>query len=113
MHWYMRAISNYANFTGRARRREYWWFFFVSFWILVILSTIGRALDLDGLLALLFSLMMLTPALALHLRRLHDTGRSGWWLTIIFVPGVGGIVLFLFMVLDSQNGQNRYGPRPK
>jgi uncharacterized membrane protein YhaH (DUF805 family) len=66
-----------------------------------------------SVLALIYQLAVLLPALAVSVRRLHDTGRSGWWLLISFVPLLGGLVLFIFLVLDSQAGLNQFGPDPK
>jgi uncharacterized membrane protein YhaH (DUF805 family) len=106
-------------FEGRARRREYW--FFVLFYILisVVLSMVDRVLGLYneaygmGPLGGIFCLAVLIPSIAVGVRRLHDTGRTGWWLLIGFIPLIGAIVLIVFFVLDSQPGTNAYGPNPK
>src|SRR4051794_8393565 len=66
-----------------------------------------------GLLSGLYSLAVLLPSIAVTVRRLHDTGRSGWWILISLIPIIGGIVLLVFMVLDSEPGVNQYGPNPK
>lgn len=66
-----------------------------------------------GILGTLYSFAILIPAIAVSIRRLHDTGRSGWWFLICFIPLIGTIVLFVFMVLDSEPGENQYGPNPK
>ena len=119
MNWYLQALKKYTVFTGRARRREYW--FFVLFNILIsaalsIVDFFTGTYSADyhtGLLGGLYSLGVLLPAIAVTIRRLHDTGRSGWWILIVLVPIIGGIVLLIFMVLDSQTGDNEYGPSPK
>ena len=119
MNWFMAVLRKYAVFEGRARRREYW--FFVLFYILisVVLAVVDRMLGTYveaygmGALGALFCLGLLIPSIAVGVRRLHDTGRSGWWLLIGFIPLIGMIVLIVFFVLDSQPGTNAYGPNPK
>ena len=119
MNWFMTVLRKYAVFEGRARRREYW--FFVLFYILIsiVLAVVDRMLGLYnetygmGALGALFCLGVLIPSIAVGARRLHDTGRSGWWLLIGFIPLIGAIVLIVFFVLDSQPGTNAYGPNPK
>lgn len=118
MNWYLDAWKNYANFQGRARRKAFW--MFVLFNIIAILalgfieSMVGLRGDSGyGILSGLYSLAVLLPSLALAVRRLHDTGRSGWWILIGLVPLVGGIILIVLYALDSQPGANQYGPNPK
>ena len=130
MNWYLEVLKKYAVFDGRSRRKEYW--FFVLFNILVSMvilmiggvlvaigghaddpATIGPKLALIYGLYALYSLAVLLPGLGVSIRRLHDTGRSGWLLLLAFVPFVGGIILLVFMFQDSQPGPNQYGPNPK
>jgi uncharacterized membrane protein YhaH (DUF805 family) len=106
MNWYLDAWKNYVNFQGRARRKAYWMFVLFNIIALVILSLIEGALGLSGQ----NGYGILT---ALAVRRLHDTGRSGWWILIGLVPLIGPIVLIVFYVTDSQPGTNQYGPNPK
>lgn len=118
MHWYLDVLKKYTVFQGRARRKEYWMFTLFSFLIYIALATIDGILGMGGeggagLFTMLYSLAVLLPSLAVAIRRLHDTGRSGWWLLISLVPIVGGIVLLVFLVLDSQPVSNQYGPNPK
>jgi uncharacterized membrane protein YhaH (DUF805 family) len=110
--------QKYVDFSGRARRSEYW--FFVLFYVIVrlvaniidaIIGTRGFAGN-QGLLGTLVALALLLPGLGVGVRRLHDTGRSGWWLLIGLIPLVGAIVLIVFFVQDSQP-DNQYGPNPK
>lgn len=108
------VLSKYTDFSGRARRSEYWYWslamfltFFVVGMIMVTSSTLGTLLEVVLLLAVLL------PSLAVTVRRLHDTGRSGWMCLISLVPLVGGLVLLVFTVSDSTPGPNRYGPAPK
>lgn len=112
MYWYLEVLKKYAVFSGRARRREYWMFFLVNFIVGLVLAVIGRVLDLE-ILQYLYSLAVLLPGLGVAVRRLHDTGRSGWWLLISLVPLIGAIVLLVFLVSDSQPDTNQYGPNPK
>lgn len=119
MNWYLQALKKYAVFEGRARRKEYW--FFVLFNVLalvalgmldVLLGTYSEETEV-GLFSGLYALAVLIPSLAVTVRRLHDTNRSGWWVLIHFIPIIGAIVMLVFTVLDSQPGANRFGPNPK
>lgn len=116
--------SNYRNFKGRARRSEYW---FVQLFLVVVnlaAAAIDFALmdgDVDrfiangggGIVGLILILATITPALAVLIRRLHDTGRSGWWALMLLIPVAGAIVLLVFTVEDSEAKENSYGPSPK
>lgn len=114
-----KALSNYANFSGRARRSEYWWFFLFVLLGNAILGLIDAALfgtAPDGspvsLLGGIFSLAMLLPNLAVGARRLHDIDRTGWWLLIALVPVLGALVLIFFFVQRGTDGPNRFGADP-
>ena len=118
MNWYLEALKKYAVFDGRARRREYW--FFVLFNILitiallfidVFMATMEPQAGL-GLLSGLYTLGVLIPSIAVLVRRLHDTNRSGWWFLLAFVPLLN-LVLLVFMFLDGTAGDNDYGRDPK
>jgi len=113
MNWYLEVLKKYAVFSGRARRAEYWMFFLFNFIVAFVLGFIEGIFGGPGILASLYSLAVFLPGLAVTARRLHDTNRSGWWLLISFIPLVGIIVLFVFMVLESQAGENKYGSNPK
>jgi uncharacterized membrane protein YhaH (DUF805 family) len=118
MNWYMAVLKKYAEFTGRARRKEYWMFALINFLICVVLVVIDVQSGMSnpmglGVLSGLYSLAVFVPSLAVSVRRLHDTDRSGWWLLILLVPLIGAIVFLVFMLLDSQPGENRHGPSPK
>jgi uncharacterized membrane protein YhaH (DUF805 family) len=106
------VLSKYAVFAGRARRSEYWWYTLFSLIVSIVVSIIDKAIG-NPVLELLVSLALLLPTLGVSIRRLHDTGRSGWWLFIVLIPIVGWIVLIVFYCQDSQPGQNSYGPSPK
>jgi uncharacterized membrane protein YhaH (DUF805 family) len=114
MNWYLDVIKNkYATFSGRARRKEYWMFFLINILVAIALAIIEAILGLPGILGGIYALALLIPGIAVTVRRLHDTGRTGWWILIGLVPVIGFIVLLVFMVLDSQPGDNAYGPNPK
>jgi uncharacterized membrane protein YhaH (DUF805 family) len=114
--WYLDVLKKYAVFGGRARRREYWMFTLINIIIVVLLGMIEGVLGIStgqSILATIYSLAVLLPAIAVGVRRLHDTDRSGWWMLIGLVPILGALVLLIFAVQDSQPGQNRFGPNPK
>ena len=113
MNYYLDVLKKYAVFSGRARRKEYWMFFLFNIIIGFAIGLVEGFLGTMGILAIMYTLGVLIPGLAVAVRRLHDTDRSGWWLLIAFVPIIGGIILLVFMVSDSQPGENRFGPNPK
>ncbi|WP_405429614.1 DUF805 domain-containing protein [Micromonospora sp. NBC_00617] len=113
------VFSQYVGFTGRARRSEYWWFALFSILVGIVTAILDNALGLTfeggstGFIGLVAYLVLLLPSLAVAVRRLHDTDRTGWWLLIGLVPLVGAIVLLVFFVSDSKPGANRFGASPK
>jgi uncharacterized membrane protein YhaH (DUF805 family) len=115
--WYMQVLKKYAVFSGRARRRDYWffilWYVIISIGLAIIDTVAGLRIGNAGVLQSLYALAVLIPGLAVTVRRLHDTGRTGWWVLIVFIPLIGMIVLLVFMFLDSQAGENEHGPAPK
>ncbi|WP_257555319.1 DUF805 domain-containing protein [Sphingobium sp. CFD-2] len=133
MEWMLLPLRRYAKFSGRARPREYWMFV-----LFLLLCYIGVAM-VEGILGLsttdhwfqrgpwwagagystrggpltgLFALAMIIPHIAVSVRRLHDTDRSGWWLLIVFFPIIGSIVLLIFFIMSGTRGPNRFGPDP-
>ncbi|MFO1279738.1 MAG: DUF805 domain-containing protein [Burkholderiaceae bacterium] len=100
---FVTCLKKYADFSGRATRSEYWWFVLCEVLILGIASLISDWLP--GL----FALALVLPALAVGARRLHDTGRSGWWLLLMLVPFIGGLFLLYWAVLPSQPSANAFG----
>ncbi len=105
------VLTQYATFSGRARRAEYWWFALFSVVVVLVAAIIDVAIGFP-LVQLVVSLGLIVPGLAVGVRRLHDTDRSGWWLLLGLVP-FGGIVLLVFYCLEGLRGPNRYGPDPK
>jgi uncharacterized membrane protein YhaH (DUF805 family) len=112
MSWYLAVLKKYAVFSGRASRSEYWYYALFTVIVSIILSAVDGMIG-TAVLAGLYALATFLPSLGVGIRRLHDGGRSGWWLLIAFVPLVGFIVLIVFFVQDSQPGDNQYGPNPK
>ena len=117
MSWFLLAMKRYAEFSGRSRRSEYWYFLLFVILISIALGIVdgilAAAIGFGGLLSILFGLGIIIPSLAVSVRRLHDTGRSGWWYLINFVPLIGVIIFIVFAIQDSTNGPNQYGPSPK
>ena len=118
MNWFLMALKKYADFKGRSQRSEYWFFFLFYVLIMVALSIVGAVLGesgsmISGILIGIFVLGTIVPMIAVTVRRLHDTDRSGWFFLVTFIPAVGSFILLYFCVLDSQAGTNRFGPNPK
>ncbi len=119
MNWYVDVLKKYAVFEGRARRQEYWMFVLFNLIIAIVLGIVDRGAGLmigeagTGILGSIYSLAVLCPGIAVAIRRLHDTGRSGFWLLIAFVPCIGVIVLLVFLIQDSEPNANQHGPNPK
>ena len=126
MKWYLRAMQNYVTFSGRARRRELWYFFLFYFLAILAVSQIAiMTLYSQGAppggttmfpVAAAINLLVLghiLPALAVEVRRLHDIGRSGWWLLIAALPIIGAIILIFWFVQPGTTGPNRFGADPK
>ncbi|EDL65650.1 Integral membrane protein [Bacillus sp. SG-1] len=111
--WYFKSIKNYLYFEGRARRKEYWMFTLINFLIFWILEFIENYKGWRTLLSGLYGLFIILPVVAVNVRRLHDIGRSGWWMLIGLVPVFGPIALFVLAFMDSEEGSNQYGPNPK
>jgi uncharacterized membrane protein YhaH (DUF805 family) len=111
--WYLEVLKKYAVFSGRARRKEYWTFLLFNIIIGLVLGGIAWLAGGPDVLGSIYSLVVLIPGIAVSVRRLHDTDRSGWWLLIGLIPLIGAIVLLVLMAQDSQPGANQYGPNPK
>ena len=112
MSWYIKALKNYFNFSGRARRKEFWMFFLFYLIFAVVAGALDGVLGTQGIIIAVYMLAMLIPSISAAVRRLHDTNRSGWWYLISFVPVIG-IILLVFLVQDSRDEDNRFGESPK
>lgn len=113
MNWYLAVLKNYVGFEGRARRTEYWMFVLINAIIGLVLYVLSKAIDPLVILYYLYTLAVFIPGLAVAVRRLHDTGRSGWWILLSLIPIVGAIILIVFLATDGEPGNNAYGPNPK
>jgi uncharacterized membrane protein YhaH (DUF805 family) len=103
------VFERYALFDGRAGRAQYWWFVLANIIVSVVLQILTSALSAFFILSILYSLALIIPGLAVAIRRLHDTNRSGWWVLISLVPLVGVIILIVFLATDGDPGANQYG----
>ncbi|MDP4545578.1 DUF805 domain-containing protein [Psychrobacter faecalis] len=115
MDWFKKGLRNYANFSGRARRKEYWYFVLVQMG-LVIIAMILDAIIFNseiGLFYIVVALGLFLPGLAVTIRRLHDTSRSGWWFLISILPLIGSIILLVFLASDTKLETNQWGPPAK
>lgn len=123
MNWFLKVLKQYADFNGRARRKEYW--MFVLFMIIIyaiamildnILGTTFKMAGVSmgyGYLYTLVGLAALIPSLAVGVRRLHDINKSGWYILVGIIPFIGAIVLIVWFVKEGDHGPNQFGPDPK
>lgn len=109
---YIGVFKKYAQFSGRAGRREYWMFVATNVLLSLVLGIVDGITGIP-VLGLLFMLVALLPSIAVTIRRLHDTNRTGWWMLVACVPIVGAIVLLVLMALPSTRGSNAYGETPR
>jgi len=112
VNWYLAVLKNYVGFSGRARRTEYWMFALVNTVIYLALSAVDYYLN-TAIPALVYLIAVLLPGIAVGVRRLHDTNRSGAWILIALLPLVGPIILLVFAVQPGTVGPNEHGPDPK
>lgn len=117
MNYYSICLSKFADFSGRARRQEYWTFALVNCLIAMLLLTLGLAFGEDSpasnIMVTIFYLIMLVPNLSVSVRRLHDIGKSGWYMFLSLIPLIGGLILLIWSLMDSEPGENQYGKNPK
>ena len=127
MQYYLDALKNYATFSGRARRSAYWYFVLFNLIFAIVASIIdnllGTTVKLEtlqgavplpyGYVYIIYGLFTLVPGLALSVRRLHDVGKSGWFIFILLIPIIGVIWFIVLFCTDSVPGANSYGPNPK
>jgi uncharacterized membrane protein YhaH (DUF805 family) len=119
MNWYLKVLKQYADFGGRARRTEYWMFVLFNVIFSIVALTLDNVLGISftagsgGPIYIIYGLALFIPGLAVSVRRLHDTGRSGWMMLIVFIPLIGFIWLIVLMASDGIFGNNQYGQNPK
>lgn len=120
MDYALMPLRRYAEFSGRSRRKEYWLFTLLMLVAGLVTGTIEGILGINtmvggvyGPLTTLLVLATIVPSIAVGIRRLHDTDRSGWWLLICLIPLIGSLILLFFFVSDGTRGPNQYGADPK
>ncbi|GGL47680.1 DUF805 domain-containing protein [Sporolactobacillus putidus] len=113
MHWYLDVIKNYVGFSGRATRTEFWVFTLINVIVSYVAIQLDYLLGSGKLIYYLYTLAVFLPSLAVSIRRLHDIGRTGWWILLALIPILGWIVLLIYDCTDSQDKENVYGPYPK
>jgi uncharacterized membrane protein YhaH (DUF805 family) len=112
MDYFIDGVKKYAVFSGRTGRKEFWMYVLFNLIFAIVIGIIANLIKFN-FLSTIYSLALLIPSLAIGVRRLHDTNRSGWWMFIGLIPFIGAIVLIVFYVLESQPGENQYGPAAK
>jgi uncharacterized membrane protein YhaH (DUF805 family) len=120
MAWYLLAWQRATDFSGRSRRKEYWYFHLFNAIVMIFLGLFAAAFSDQGKPAMIpfglmftYAFVVFVPSIAVTIRRLHDIGKSGWWYCIAFVPFIGGLILLVLTLLDSEPDRNEYGPNPK
>ncbi len=125
MNWYLKVIKQYADFKGRARRKEYWMFVLFNLIFIIVAMILDKVLGTNfkmpgeysqelpyGFIYTLYALAIVIPGIAVSVRRLHDINKTGWLVLIAFIP-FGGLVLLYWSFLEGTKGENQFGPDPK
>jgi uncharacterized membrane protein YhaH (DUF805 family) len=107
--WKLVVLERYAKFDGRAGRAEFWWYFLANVIIWIVLLMLTQASGIFLVLYFLFMIAMFVPNLAVGVRRLHDTDKSGLLLLLAVIPVVGSIILLVLFAMEGTNGPNQYG----
>lgn len=113
MHWYLDVLKKYAVFSGRARRQEYWMYMLFNYIAIIVAAVLDLVLGTLPIIMAIYLFAVLLPSLGVTIRRLHDTGRTGWWILFGIVPLAGPITLLVFDCLEGDRSENAYGPDPK
>lgn len=120
MNWYLKCFKQYADFSGRARRKEYWHFVLFNVIISFVLGFIdgftGMIISEEyslGVLSGIYSLAVLIPGIAVGVRRLHDIGKSGWNYFLALIPLVGTLILLIWFLREGERCSNNWGEDPK
>jgi len=118
MNWYLEVLKKYVVFNGRASRQEYWMFFLFNTIFTILAMILDNIFGIAGMQGYgpiygLYCIAVFLPGLAVLFRRVHDVGKSGWFLLILLIPLIGFIWLLIVTCTDSEPGDNRYGSNPK
>ena len=126
MEWMLKPLVRYADFSGRSRRKEFWMYQLLNVLVICLIIMIiiaGTATANEGefgplaivgfVLLILWVLATFIPNLAVQIRRFHDQDKSGWFVLLGLIPYLGGLIIFVFMLLEGTAGDNRFGPDPK
>ncbi len=114
MNWYIQVLTNLMDFSGRARRKEYWMFTLFNIIFMIAAGIIDMIVFGDyGFVYAVYSLLLLVPSIAVCFRRIHDIGKSAWWLLIGLVPVLGSLLLLYWFIKDGDYGENQWGKSPK
>jgi uncharacterized membrane protein YhaH (DUF805 family) len=108
-YWKRVVLERYAQFTGRSGRAEFWWYFLAALIIGIVFNVLIAIASAFWIIYVIYGLAVLIPGIAVGIRRLHDTDKTGWWLLIGLVPFVGIIVLIVFWATEGTPGPNKYG----
>ncbi len=111
--WKLVVLQRFAKFDGRAGRAEFWWYVLANVVVYVALAILAQISALFLILYFVYALAMIVPSIAVAIRRLHDTDKSGWLLLIGLVPLIGAIILLVFYAIEGTNGPNQYGAAPE
>jgi uncharacterized membrane protein YhaH (DUF805 family) len=111
--WKLVVLERYAKFDGRAGRAEFWWFVLANFLAYIALAILMQISGIFFVLYIVYALGVLIPSLAVAIRRLHDTDKSGWLLLLGLIPLVGFIILLVFYIQEGTSGPNQYGAGPE
>ena len=112
MNYYIYCLKHYFDFKGHASRAEFWWFQLFNAIITFIIVLIGQMLGLEGILDLIYNLIIIIPMISLATRRLHDINKSGWWQLVSLIPLIGSIILLICFCFKGDSGDNRFGVDP-
>ena len=113
--WFKKCLHNYVNFSGRARRKEYWYFALAQMGLIIVAMILDAIIfsSETGLFYIVVALGLFLPSLAVTIRRLHDTSRSGWWLLLSLIPLIGSIILIVYLASETKFETNQWGPPAK
>ncbi|MFN7846308.1 MAG: DUF805 domain-containing protein [Bacteroidota bacterium] len=119
MNWFLKVLKQFADFSGRARRKEYWMFalFNIIFAFVAVILDNFLGINMNGTvygpIYGLYAIALIIPGIAVFVRRLHDVGKSGWMILVLLIPIIGALWMLVLLCTDSQTGSNKWGQNPK